>query len=321
MRITVNGWLRPVESRSGESQMRSGFSGMGPFPIPQALRQNPFRGRDAIAAGLVSESRLRGPEFCRVLHGVYVIAGTRIDHGVRCLAASLILPEGSALTGHSAAWWLGIQYARDDAPVLIARPPGTRIDGARGIKVHRTPVTPGDIAMHRNLCLTTAVRAAWDVASLMPLPTALPIVDGLLHAGILTAAELDARLLVSRGVWGVRRVRALVQVADGRSESPPESLMRLAILQAGLPVPVPQLAIRLDNGSVVRVDFAWPEYRVALEYDGAHHADQMQMQRDRRRLNELTRLGWTVLHATASDLRDPTLVLQNLRAVLTRPAA
>ena len=97
--------------------------------------------------------------------------------------------------------------------------------------------------------------------------------------------------------------------------------MRLAILRAGLPAPVPQLTIRMDNGYVIRVDLGWPEFRVALEYDGAYHADRVQMQRDRRRLNELAQQGWTVLHATASDLHDPSAVLGTLRSVLTKPAA
>lgn len=306
---------------AAEADERPCSTRMGSYPVPDALRQFPFRARDAISEGLISESRLRGPEFRRVLHGVYVVAGTPIDHGLRCLAATLVLPEGSALTGHSAAWWYGVQYARDDAQVLVARPPGTRIDGPRGVKIHRTPTREEDIVVHGGLRLTTAVRAAWDEASLMPLPTALPIVDGLLHAGVLTSAELVARVVANRGIWGVSRVRALSEVADGRSESPPESQMRLAILSAGLPPPVPQLTIRLDSGYVVRVDFGWPQYRVALEYDGAYHADRVQMQRDRRRLNDLVQQGWTVLHATASDLYDPTLLLQSLRAALTKPAA
>ena len=99
--------------------------------IPPPLRERPFRARDALADGLVSRRRLLGPEFQRVLHGVYVVAGTSIDHGVRCQAARLVLPPESVLTGHSAAWWYGVPFARDDAVVMVARPPGTRVDGPR----------------------------------------------------------------------------------------------------------------------------------------------------------------------------------------------
>ena len=41
------------------------------------------------------------------------------------------------------------------------------------------------------------------------------------------------------------------------------------MLAAGLPAPVPQYKIRDGSGRVVhRVDFAWPELGVFLEFDG-----------------------------------------------------
>jgi very-short-patch-repair endonuclease len=52
------------------------------------------------------------------------------------------------------------------------------------------------------------------------------------------------------------------------------------------------------------VDLADPEARVAIEYDGIWHADIGQFRRDRRRPNRLV-AGWTVLHLTATGLRDP----------------
>lgn len=91
--------------------------------------------------------------------------------------------------------------------------------------------------------------------------------------------------------------------------------------RAGLPSPVPQFEIRIEGRFIARVDFAWPDRRVILEYDGAHHADVLQMRRDRKRLNDLVNAGWVVLHATAGDLRDPGPLLHALRTALARPAA
>lgn len=289
--------------------------------IPPSLRSHPFRGSDAVSAGLVSRRRLLGAEFRRVLHGVYVPAGITIDHGVRCQAAALVLPPQSLLTGHSAAWWYGVELARNDAIVMVARPPAARIDGPRGIKVHRTPVQPGDVAVVQGMRVTSPVRAAWDVATLAESPTALVIVDGLLRRGVLTSNELDARLSMSAGAWGVSRAREVFRLADGRAESPSETQTRFIIHRAGLPAPVLQYEVRVDGQFVARVDFAWPGQRVILEYDGAHHADPLQMRRDRRRLNDLVSAGWVVLHATASDLRDPRALLNTLRTALSRPAA
>lgn len=51
-------------------------------------------------------------------------------------------------------------------------------------------------------------------------------------------------------------------------------------------------------------DLAWPEFKVAVEYDGHWHADPEQLHRHRRRLNQLVGVGWTVLRVTSRRLRD-----------------
>lgn len=294
---------------------------MSGLKIPPVLRERPFRGRDAVSDGLISRSRLRSPEFRRVLHGVYVPAGTIVDHGIRCQAAALVLPENAVLTGHSAAWWYGVEFARVDAPVMVAMPPGTRVDGPRGVKVHRTPVIEFDVGIVDGMRVTAPGRACWDVATLTDVGSALVIVDGMLNRRLLTSADLHHRLSAGAGTWGIRRVREVFELTDGRSESPSESQVRLIMHRAELPDPIPQFEVRLNGRFVARVDFAWPAMKVILEYDGAHHADPLQMRRDRARLNELVAAGWVVLHATASDLHDPTRLLRALRAALSPTAA
>jgi hypothetical protein len=45
------------------------------------------------------------------------------------------------------------------------------------------------------------------------------------------------------------------------------------------------------------------------------------MRLDRRRLNALVEAGWTVIHATAADLRRPASLIAQLRAALSTPLA
>jgi hypothetical protein len=113
---------------------------------------------------------------------------------------------------------------------------------------------------------------------------------------------------------GTRRAYGLLELVDGAAESPPESSMRLLVVDAGFPVPEVQYEIRgMDGSAVWRLDLAWPEVRVALEYDGfAAHADRGQ--RDAARDEDLARRGWRVVHATAADLRDPRRLLRELSA-------
>ena len=60
---------------------------------------------------------------------------------------------------------------------------------------------------------------------------------------------------------------------------------------------------RRGGDFVARVDLAFVERRVAIEYDGAWHANAGQFALDRRRLNRLVAAGWTVLHVTRPTWR------------------
>ncbi len=84
-------------------------------------------------------------------------------------------------------------------------------------------------------------------------------------------------------------------------------------------VAVPQHTVRDDEGGfVARVDLAFPEHRLAVEYDGAWHGQAGQLARDRRRPNRLTATGWRVLFVTAADLRDPDALVARVAAALVR---
>lgn len=86
---------------------------------------------------------------------------------------------------------------------------------------------------------------------------------------------------------------------------------------AGVPAPVSQYVIRdAAGGFLARVDLAWPDRRVALEYDGVWHADAVQLRADRRRLNRLTAAGWIILHVTADRLHhDLDRIIRDLATV------
>jgi very-short-patch-repair endonuclease len=122
-----------------------------------------------------------------------------------------------------------------------------------------------------------------------------------------------ATQLTGRGARCARRACAL---ADGLAESPQETRLRLLIHRAGLPRPVAQYRIRVDGRFVARPDFAWPEHRLAVEYDGAWHGEPGQFRRDRQRLNRLTAAGWRVLFVTAADLRDPARLIARIAQAL-----
>ncbi|WP_233492331.1 endonuclease domain-containing protein [Blastococcus sp. TF02A-30] len=93
--------------------------------------------------------------------------------------------------------------------------------------------------------------------------------------------------------------------------------MRLLLHRSDLPTPTAQHRVLDARGRFVAiVDFAWPERRIALEYDGRWHGEPGQFAKDRARLNRLTAAGWRVLFVTAEDMRDPALLLRRIAAAL-----
>lgn len=167
--------------------------------------------------------------------------------------------------------------------------------------------------------VTTPRRTALDLARIQPETEAVVYLDRFVRAGLVDLESLrkDAAALSGPGCRVVRRALAL---ADGLAESPQETRVRLLLHASRLPRPVAQhVVLRPDGSFVARVDFAWVEARVALEYEGVWHGEAQQVGRDRRRLNELTAAGWTVIVVTAADLRDPAALLARLAAALKRP--
>ena len=83
-----------------------------------------------------------------------------------------------------------------------------------------------------------------------------------------------------------------------------ESEARLAMIDGGLPMPQLQYDVVDGNGERRRLDFAWPDYRVAVEYDGLDwHTGPDAMRRDRRRSAALMDVGWVVIAIMFEDVR------------------
>ena len=83
-----------------------------------------------------------------------------------------------------------------------------------------------------------------------------------------------------------------------------ESEARLAMIDGGLPVPQLQYEVIDGNGELRRLDFAWPEQRVAVEYDGVDwHSEPDALRRDRRRRAALEEVGWVVISIVFEDVR------------------
>jgi len=123
-----------------------------------------------------------------------------------------------------------------------------------------------EVTLIDELPVTSLTRTVADLVRILPFPEAVMVADAGLARG-LDRAELLA--LTEKG-RGCRMARRALLFADARAESPGESLSRVRIDAAGLPVPALQRRVYGANGTfLARVDFCWEEFGVIGEFDGA----------------------------------------------------
>jgi hypothetical protein len=281
-------------------------------PLPHGL----FLGSHAVAEGAVTRRQLQSGLFRRVIHNVYADPRMTLDHQLLCRAVALLMPVDAVIGGRSAATWFGAPFAGAADAVTVIVPPDRAWRGPRGVRVHRTDLAVAEIGVADHVRVTSPLRTAWDVATLERTRDAVATLDAMLRVGSIDPAALADLQASAPGRWrGLRAQRALA-LADGRAQSPPESWVRVACHLAGLPHPVPQYVVVVGGEFLGEVDLAWPEARLIVEYEGAHHFDGLQIVRDDARYARLVAAGWRVIRLGSADLWDLDAVVARIRAAL-----
>lgn len=284
---------------------------------PEALRGRLFRGSWAVRAGVLTPAALRSSAWQRIRPDVYADATVPVDHAVRATAVAMTMPAGAALAGVTAAVLWGIrELAGASEPVEVAVPTGIRWSPGPDVLVRSADLT-GAVTRLSGRPLTTRLRTAVDLARRPgTLVERVVLLDRLVQAQLVDLEELRVAVHALPRCRGSASARQAVALADGLAESPPETRVRLLLAAAGVPAPVAQHVVRESGRFVARVDFGWPDQRVALEYDGLWHAEPGQFARDRARLNALQAAGWRVVFVTARDLHHPEELVARVLAAL-----
>jgi hypothetical protein len=168
--------------------------------------------------------------------------------------------------------------------------------------VHRTPLPAEDRTRRGALPVTTPARTWRDLAGVLTLSALLAVTDQFLARGV-TRAELSRQLQGRPTGRGSARAREVLPIADPRTESPMESVLRWLVHAAGLPAPELQYVVRDGAGLVLgRADLAWPDRRMLVEFDGDVHRERDVFVNDLRRQNRLVAAGRTVLRFSSADV-------------------
>jgi Protein of unknown function (DUF559) len=252
----------------------------------------------------------------RARRGVYADRDVGEESALRALF--LCLPPEAMLTRQSAARQCGLDISGDER-VHVHLPPHVARPRLPGLVVHHGALPVGEPVLVNGFRCVPPVRWAVDLARTARRLDALPILDAALRAELVLPEELQAEVGQHAGLKGVRQARRLVRLADGRAECRQESQLRLVLIDGGLPAPEPQVWVIDGNGVArYRLDLAYRERKVGIEYDGGSHLDRERLRYDRDRTNWLDANGWTMRYFTDRDLyRRPAHIVNAVRAALS----
>jgi very-short-patch-repair endonuclease len=248
-------------------------------------------------------------EWILLYEGVYPMAGAPPTWRGNLLAACWAGGFRAAASHRSAAaLWNLAGARRTTAEITCPRWKRARHDG---LVVHESTVLERiDMTLVDGIPVTTPERTLLDLGATCHHTVVEIAMDAAERRGLVTNASVREvlRRLSRRGRRGVRTLRAVLDARAGRN-AVPESEMETRLVQLlrrqGLPEPVLQHEIRVGSHVVGRVDAAYPDVKLALEYDSfTHHSGRQALVLNSERRNRLLALGWTTITVTAADVRN-----------------
>ncbi|QYF89520.1 endonuclease domain-containing protein [Arthrobacter sp. PAMC25284] len=283
--------------------------------LPGSLGAAPFTLTDARNSG-VTTNRLRQADVDHVSRGLY----RPTDWDFEREAAARVLSEATpgGWISHVTAARLHSQLLPpwlSDSEELHLSKPGTRTEvRRRGIVGHAVLALEGEVETVNGIRISTRSRTWLDLARRLNLAELVCMGDELIRQ---PRAEFEGRnkpyatvdslrAMVGRhpNLQGVIRARQALDLMRIGADSAPETQLRLAIADAGLPEPELQLLLWPGARVSPSADLGYRRRRLAIQYDGGHHLLSEQMFGDRRRDKAFEAAGWTVLILGKDDLSD-----------------
>ncbi|RYI22392.1 DUF559 domain-containing protein [Dermacoccus sp. 147Ba] len=278
-----------------------------------------FTAAEARAAGLTIND-LRSDAVVALRRNVYVTATTPITLGLRC-GAALRVTKSDARVAHVTAarlWGLPVPETHRLHLSYERRPNKTLV----GTIAHRHPAA----SLARSVFVAGVGRlpVSDPTGVVTECADSLGLVDLVVLAdAVLSRHDVDAGRAIDVWKHGAgphsAALREVARRAREGAESPPESRTRLLLVLAGLPEPVVQHEAFVA-GRRRRFDLAYPELKIAVEYDGSYHyASEAQKQADIVREDELRSAGWIVIRVVSVGIfRDPASTLARVADALTQ---
>jgi hypothetical protein len=306
-------------------------------PQPVDLTEVVFLRSDALAEGYTDHQiarKVRSGQWHRVRRGAYVSGGlwrtlSKEDrHRVLARAVLRTSHPLTVLTHISAAVERGApiyNVAMDE--VHTTRTDGKAARKEAGKVQHRGVLPPEQVEFVHGVPVSSAARCAVEMTTIADVESALVTVNGLLHSGQLTPQDLANMARETRHWPESLAANLVVRLADPRLESAGETRTAYLCWAQHLPAPTPQVTVLDENGATfARVDFAWPDFGVFVEFDGKEKYRRWRrkgetldefLMREKRREEAICQLtGWVCIRITWADLNYPERTATRIRRIL-----
>jgi very-short-patch-repair endonuclease len=209
-------------------------------------------------------------------------------------------PAAVAFRRSAGGWW-----RLDGVPAGIVEAAVAPGHQSRSKSVHRlSTLVDEHVTVERGLPVTTVARTLVDLGSAVPDGVVERALECALRRRLVTVDEMVALMdgLRCRGRSALARVLVQRPVGAPATESDAETLFLQAVRSCGLPEPLRQFGVLLEE-RLYHLDFAWPALRLAVEIDGFEvHGHRRALQRDLRRQNRIQLDGWLILRFTWDDV-------------------
>jgi hypothetical protein len=283
--------------------------------LPKPLATAPFTLDSARVSG-VSANRLRRKDVVHVGRGLYRPSDWSFE--LEAAARALSAASPGAWISHVTAARLRCQllppWLADSTELHLSKPRSLPSARRKGILGHTVLARDDEIETVDGIRISTMSRTWLDLARRLSVSDLVCMGDQIIRVPRVEFEDrslpfdtLDGlRTLVGRhpNLQGVVRARQALDLMRVGADSAPESLLRLAMADAGLPEPELQLALRSSDAKSPTADLGYRHRRIAIQYDGGHHLLDAQSLSDRRRDKAFESAGWTVLTLRKDDLAD-----------------
>lgn len=240
-----------------------------------------------------------------IVRGLYRLRGTRTP--LQDICAAVMRHRLAVASSVSALYVHDLDVEIPERPKLTL-PPGSTSRTSLG-ELHRSPLWPDHLTTRRRIPVTTLPRSIVDAAEHLSVDQLADVVNQAMSRKLVRIRDIEeaaARLESAPGRVGSGRLRKVL--ASWTDEIEPDSVAEAAtfrrIRSFGLPAPVTQFDVLDDNGEfVARVDLAWPDEKVAREYDSDRFHGPERTEADEERSQRLEALGWKVDSIHRRNLR------------------